>query len=1034
MKNFILLLLLTASTFSFGQREIKDQVLILNNGTDRDVTIAVNLGLPGQPKLRYNVTTNVWEFSHDGTAWQTYVGLEYTDTQLALKAPLASPALTGNPTAPTAAAADNDTSIATTAFVQGELAGHTGDATDAHDASAISSVPAGNLAADDVQEAVNELQTDVDTRALDSALTTHMADTTTHGTTGNVVGTSDSQTLTNKTIDLDNNTLSNAEVDNLKSGVLDPDISTVSGSHDTLPSAKAVKDYVDGLDSANDTALVNHLTDTTDAHDASAISNVPSGDLTATDAQAALNEHQGDIDALEASVATNTSDIAAHLGDTVDAHDASAISVTPSGNLGADDVQEGLVELQGDINTNTSAIALKAADSAVVHLTGNETVAGEKTFTDKIVATSTTKASRPCPAMTTVQRDAVASVDNGACIWNTTAKTLQVYDSTVPIWNDVGSGSGVGGINYIGANYNAEQTTTTGWTCFDDAAAEPVDGTGGTCDGIALTNVASTTIKGSRLFRITKTGGAAYVGEGYAFPFTIDEGYQGDIVRVSLRKLASANFLDTDLRAYVYDITNSRLIHMLDNREVIASTYATGYIGSFQASINSTSYRLILVNSNSTAHTNGWTFDFDEIVVGPQTGTKGQQIDTQSSRVAQTASFGNTDITGALTTSEGAGIYSYASGTGIYTMLVGAYVNITATLRANGAASVQPFITDGASSAEYGTDTSLATAGARAVASANIYLAAGATFKIRNALAGTTNEQYITVIATRVMDNVSLSEDGGTRAVVMYARDNAGTAITANVTNIPFTTTVTDTTSCWNGSTCTIQEAGHYDIEAGIVVTATTNAGLAIYVDGSLVVNNSVGVSTTNFHVSAVGLPLVKGNVVSIRFNDSRTLSTSSANNYVQIAKRSSPQTLAGGASIVVDASNTSGQSIANNTAVTVTNWTETYDSNGIFDPVTGIFTADSAGTYSINGCLDYVPNSTTGYRAIIASYNNGTTLRTLQEFNAQSIFQQVCGSTKFRMVKGDTLRVIAIHTKGSSEVLSSSAQTNYLTIIREGN
>lgn len=37
-------------------------------------------------------------------------------------APLDSPALTGNPTAPTASAGDNDTSIATTAFVQGEFA------------------------------------------------------------------------------------------------------------------------------------------------------------------------------------------------------------------------------------------------------------------------------------------------------------------------------------------------------------------------------------------------------------------------------------------------------------------------------------------------------------------------------------------------------------------------------------------------------------------------------------------------------------------------------------------------------------------------------------------------------------------------------------------------------------------------------------------------------------------------------------------------------------------------------------------------
>jgi hypothetical protein len=43
-------------------------------------------------------------------------------TDLGLKAPLASPALTGTPTAPTAATADNDTQIATTAFVQANMA------------------------------------------------------------------------------------------------------------------------------------------------------------------------------------------------------------------------------------------------------------------------------------------------------------------------------------------------------------------------------------------------------------------------------------------------------------------------------------------------------------------------------------------------------------------------------------------------------------------------------------------------------------------------------------------------------------------------------------------------------------------------------------------------------------------------------------------------------------------------------------------------------------------------------------------------
>jgi len=67
------------------------------------------------------------------------------------------------------------------------------------------------------------------------------------------VSASGTATLTNKTIDADNNTISNLEVDNLKSGVLDTDISSVSGSDDTLASAKSIKTYVDAQVATKDT-------------------------------------------------------------------------------------------------------------------------------------------------------------------------------------------------------------------------------------------------------------------------------------------------------------------------------------------------------------------------------------------------------------------------------------------------------------------------------------------------------------------------------------------------------------------------------------------------------------------------------------------------------------------------------------------------------------------------------------------------------------------------------------------------------------
>jgi hypothetical protein len=74
---------------------------------------------------------------------------------------------------------------------------------------------------------------------------------------------SSTATFTNKTFDAEGtgNSISNIDVANLKSGVLDTDISSVSGSDDTIPSAKAVKTYVDAQIATEDTLA--ELNDTT---------------------------------------------------------------------------------------------------------------------------------------------------------------------------------------------------------------------------------------------------------------------------------------------------------------------------------------------------------------------------------------------------------------------------------------------------------------------------------------------------------------------------------------------------------------------------------------------------------------------------------------------------------------------------------------------------------------------------------------------------------------------------------------------------
>ena len=117
------------------------------------------------------------------------------------------------------------------------------------------------------------LDVDLDTETLTIAGGTGI-DTVGSGTTltisidGTVVTGSSTDTFTNKTIDANGsgNSITNLEVADFASGVLDTDITSVSSSDDTLASAKAIKTYVDAQ-----------------------VATVPTGDITAVTAGTGLS-------------------------------------------------------------------------------------------------------------------------------------------------------------------------------------------------------------------------------------------------------------------------------------------------------------------------------------------------------------------------------------------------------------------------------------------------------------------------------------------------------------------------------------------------------------------------------------------------------------------------------------------------------------------------------------------------------------------------------------------------------------------------
>ena len=231
-----------------------------------------------------------------------------------------------------------------------------------------------------------------------------------------------SKTLTNKTIDADNNTLSNIEVDNFKSGVLDTDLSSVAGTDTTLASAKAIKAYVDAQIQTEDTLVELNDTDISSEaaghiliHDGSdSFDNKPiSGDITLA-ASGAVTIANGAVETamLNANVISGQTAITSGLdttNDTVLLHDADAGALKKvslanlSSGLGglSDIVGDTTPQLGGDLDVNGNDIVsasngninILPNGSGKVNIDGNVS-SGGVTITDGLVDIRTGTGSR----------------------------------------------------------------------------------------------------------------------------------------------------------------------------------------------------------------------------------------------------------------------------------------------------------------------------------------------------------------------------------------------------------------------------------------------------------------------------------------------------------------------------------------------------------------------------------------------------------------------------------------------------------------
>jgi len=159
------------------------------------------------------------------------------------------------------------------------------------------------------------------------------------GDTEEILTTNHSQTVLNKDIDADNNTISNLELDNLKTGVLQTDISS-SVSDDNIASSKAVKDYVDSA-----------VLDYDDAQEISYVPTTPS-DWSSSPSSLPSNVQEG-LDQLADRSNTTETNLNAHLDTNSAKHSAFQIQNIPSGSITSTDVQSAINELEASISSTS---------------------------------------------------------------------------------------------------------------------------------------------------------------------------------------------------------------------------------------------------------------------------------------------------------------------------------------------------------------------------------------------------------------------------------------------------------------------------------------------------------------------------------------------------------------------------------------------------------------------------------------------------------------------------------------------------------
>ena len=591
--------------------------------------------------------------------------------------------------------------------------------------------------------------------------------------------------------------------------------------------------------------------------------------------------------------------------------------------------------------------------------------------------------------------------------------TDKMYYDDGSILKLVGSGSG-GAVNFI-SDGDAEGSNI--WTAYADAAGtRPVDGTGGS-PSVTATISSTTPLAGTNSFLLTK-GASNTQGQGIATTFSVDLAYRAKVLQIEFDYIlssgtftAGSSSADSDVIAYIYDVTNSTLIEpssikLLSN----STTLGDKFVANFQSSATGSSYRLILHCATTSA--SAYTLKLDNFRVGPCDYVYGtpitdwvayvpsntQGLGTITSVNMKWRRVGDTmQIQGGFTTG------TVTASTAQLGLPAGATIGGTSSTRAysgetirNGGSRITNFAIQGATYLTFGGG-----------ASSHGDLPGSSAF-------GSTESLYITAFDIPISgwsSSVQMSDGYDGREISF----SANTSTTAATSSTPFiyTNVLSQKGNGYNSATgvFTAQSAGSY----AFVATAY-NAGshsINFYKNGvSLTQGAVLGTAGNSSQVTWSG-PLNAGETIEVRPNSSVTANGSATLNTFSGFKLQSPTTMSATELVAAGYSLSANKTPAANAAIDFDS--KLYDThNAVTTGGSGAwkFTAPVSGIYEVS-----MTGALTSGAQTVDLYKNGVQGKALMSVSASV----TSGSASVSLVAGD---YISANPDGSV-TFSSTKNTN---------